>query len=121
MKDIYCLISWMLWCDTVHWSLQELICDRSVQRVCYLHTWDDAQGTLHIKMGCVPTPLTPRPKPAAKSAAVQNVDNLLAVLCFCRNSFGKSTFSHYLQKTWDRAGLSIQQAWVSQFQVSECS
>lgn len=111
------LLGAMVWHRAL--ALSGLICDSSVQRMCHLHSWDGAQGTLHIKMGCLPTALTPRPKPAAKSAPVQSMDNLPAVLCSYRKGFRKGTFSHYLQKTWEGAGLCVQHVWISQFQLSK--
>lgn len=39
----------------------------------------------------MPMPLTTTPKPAAKSGAVQNVDGLLAALCF----YGKGIQEKY--------------------------
>lgn len=41
----------------------------------------------------------------AKTCCCAEHDNLLVVLCFHRKGFRKNTFSHYLQKTWERAGL----------------
>lgn len=46
--------------------------------------------------------------------------NLPTVLCCYRKGFRKSAFSHYLQKIWERAGLSVQQTWISQLQLSKC-